>query len=143
VRPGGRIGFEPNPYAAIELTGSAGVDAWSPRDVDLIWEAGLGISGRLWFTGQPRNGLFVLGRFNIGATGDQRAQVGPWTGLGVGFGGRVASIFNVEATISPEWVANYGARYRTELSVGVVFDSQRKRRQTNTIKHRPRKPPRR
>ena len=143
LRPGARFAYEPTPAAAIEAIGIAGLEPWDPAVLGVGWEAGLGLSGRAWITGVPRDGLFLLGRVNAGLTGEPDGRVGPWVATGAGFGGRIAGRLNIEATVGPELVAFDPTRWRTELSIGYVFDAQNQPRRPGTTKHRPRKPPRR
>lgn len=143
LRPGVRVAYEPTPVAAIEAIGIAGLEPWAPSYLGVGWEAGLGLSGRAWITGAQRDGLFLLGRVNAGVTGEPNGFVGPWFATGVGFGGRISGRLNIEATVGPELVAFDPSRWRTELSIGYVFDAQNQRRSSGTTKHRPRKPPRR
>ena len=140
VRPGLRLSYEPAPSASIDLMGAAGLEPWAAHGLGPGWEAGLSLSGRLWFT-EPRDGLFALGRVCSGVAGEPDGRLGPWMGTFVGFGGRIDSLVNIEAAVGPEWSAHAPQAWRTELSVGILFDSQSGRRKP-TSKHRPRKPPR-
>lgn len=113
VRPGLRLGFEPVSAAALEVMG----------DVDLqgAWDLGLALAGRGYLTDPGSGeGLYVLGRFTVGMSGDDTAT-GSWTGLYGGFGIRPTSVFFVEASAGPEWAVNNGARWRTDLALGLVF----------------------
>jgi hypothetical protein len=140
LRPGGRVAFEPTPVAALEAMAVAGLEPWSPDTLGIGWEAGLGLSGRAWISGAPTDGLFLLGRVSSGISGNPDAQIGPWLALGGGFGGRISSRLNIEATVGPEWMPFDSGRWRTELSIGYVFD---KSNQPGTTRHRPRPIPRR
>lgn len=113
LRPGGRLGFEPVPQAALEVLGDS--------DLAGAWDLGLALAGRGFLT-QPDlgEGLYLLGRFTVGMSGNEVAT-GSWTGLYGGFGVRPSSAFFVEAAVGPEWAVQNDARWRTELSVGVVF----------------------
>jgi len=141
LRPGARIAFEPTPSAALEGIALAGLEPWDPSSLGVGWEAGLGLSGRAWITGVPRDGLFLVGRVNAGVSGEPDGRIGPWVATGGGFGGRIAGRVNIEATVGPEWAAFDPGRFRTELSIGYVFDAQSEPRSGNTTRHRPRKPP--
>ena len=114
VRAGLRIGFEPVPAASLELQGDASFDG--------LWDAGLGLAGRWWVNPADvqGEGIFLLGRFNAGFSGYTH-EVGPWTGMAIGFGGRPISLLNIEASVGPEWTLNEGAGWRTELSLGFVL----------------------
>ena len=140
VRPGVRLSYEPAPSASLDLMGAAGLEPFAQGGLGPGWEWGLGLTGRLWIT-EPRDGLFVLGRTNVGLAGEPDGRVGPWFGGYAGFGGRVNGVVNIEAAIGPEWSAHDPAGWRTELSIGVMFDAENDRRRGRT-RHRPGKPPR-
>lgn len=134
VRPGLRLGYEPLPSASVDVLGDVSMDG------DLT--AGLSLTGRGFFTGDDGTGLFVLGRFGVGLASEAE-QVGPWLGLLGGFGARPVRGLEVAVSTGPDWSIDSGGRWRTELSVGWVFDRDtfRSRPGQGTIRHRPRPVP--
>lgn len=133
VRPGLRVGFEPSPSAALELLGDV-------NPVGTHWDGGLGLVGRLWLgnsVASDGEGLFLMGRFVAGMSGEY-GKVGPWTGIFAGFGGRPVPAINLEASFGPEWTLPAGARWRTDLSVSFVIDTQGGGG-GGTVRHHPRK----
>ena len=140
LRPGLRVGYEPSPLASLEVVGLAGIQPGASDALGVGWEAGLGLSGRAWLIGAPGDGLFLVGRITAGVGADPSARIGPWVAPGGGFGGRIGGRLNIEATAGPEWTTVSGGRWRTELNLGCVFGLGRS---GNTVRHRPRRPPRR
>lgn len=132
-RPGLRLGFEPAPAAAIELFGESGFSGG--------WGTGLALAGRGYLLpgSDPGEGIFLLGRLSTGLAGDEGGELGPLFGVAGGFGVRPVSVLNIEASFGPEWAPG-GHRWRTELSVGVVFDgkSLKSRPGAGNVRHKPR-----
>lgn len=112
LRPGLRVGYEPSEAAVLELAGDAGFDG--------RWDAGLSLAGHLWFAGDGSEGIYGLGRFTAGLSGDA-GDFGPWTGLFVGFGGRPVPFLDVGVSVGPEWALTEGPRWRSDLAVSLIF----------------------
>ena len=135
LRPGLRLGFEPIHQVALELAGDLSAGSTESLDYDL----GLGLAGRGWLIGDGSEGLFVLGRVTIGAA-RVSDELGPWTSLGGGFGGRLVPWFGLEASTGPEWAAGSSMRWRSELTAQVVLplDQLGPRPGHGSVWHRPR-----
>lgn len=135
LRPGLRVGYEPVPAASLDVQGDISMDG----DVT----AGLALSGRGFFGGRDDGtGLFALGRLGVGMASED-ASVGPWLGLFGGFGARPVPGMEIAVATGPDWAIESGGRWRTELTVGWVFDkdSFRGKPGSGTIRHRPRPVP--
>jgi hypothetical protein len=136
VRGGARLAFEFAPPVALELIGD-----YSP----LGFDAGLSMAGRAWIVGDGVTGFFLLGRATAGMAShelpaDDDWSLGSWTGIYGGFGGRPVPWLHIEAAAGPEWVGGVGARWRTELTVGVVFGPDSTGGGGGSVRHHPRKP---
>ena len=132
LKPGLRVGWEPDPRLAIEAVGHFD----NATKLDL----GLGLAGRAWFAGQPGDGLYLHGRVVVGLTTDSEFT-SPWGGLQGGFGARPRPWLGVEAALGPEYGAGLPT-WRSELSLTFVFGAPAdKKPGTGTIRHRPRPAP--
>ena len=133
VRPGLRIGFEPVPETALAIQVDSSQDGH--------WDAGLSLAGRYYLSPASLRGegIFAVGRVVAGFSGHDE-HLGPWTGLSMGFGVRPSSMWNIEAAFGPEWSLADSARWRTDLSIGVVLDADSRagRSGRGSIWHRPR-----
>jgi hypothetical protein len=124
LRPGLRLGYEPIPALALEVVGDYS---------SLGFDAGAALTGRAWLVGEE-TGIFLLGRGNIGMAGFDGGRYGVWSGLYGGFGGRPASWLNLEVSTGPDWVFAQRFRWRTEATVGFVFELGG---DSGTVRHRP------
>jgi len=136
VRGGGRLGFEFAPPVALEIAGDFS---------QLGFDAGLSMAGRAWVVGDGVDGFFLLGRLTAGMAsqdypGGEDWSLGSWTGIYGGFGGRPVPWLHIEGSAGPEWVGGYGGRWRTELTLGVVFGPDSTGGGGDSVRHRPRKP---
>lgn len=135
VRSGLRLGYEPLPSASVDLLGEVSTDG------DFV--GGLSLTGRRFFTGgEDGTGLFLLGRFGVGMASEAQTM-GPWLGVFGGFGARPVSGLELAVATGPDWAIESGGRWRTELTVGWVFDRDtfRSKPGQGTIRHRPRPVP--
>ena len=132
LRPGLRLGFEPSPVAGLDVVGAVGLDGH--------WDAGLGLTGRAWFGGTDDVGIYAAGRFVAGIAGGD--ALSPWTGLGVGMGGRPLPWLDVSALVGPDWARAEDVRWRSELALTFVLgpDTLGSGVGQGTVRHKPRKP---
>lgn len=114
LHPGLRLGYEPSPSASFELLADTSLDG--------RWDAGLGLAGRLWMVEDDGAGIYGLGRFAAGVAGRDQ-DVGPWTYLALGFGGRPVPLLDLAVAVGPEWAVTDGARWRSELSLSFVLSA--------------------
>ncbi len=136
-KPGLRVGWELDPRLALEAVGVwDGYRAGDPAAIS----AGLGLTGRAWFAGQPGHGVYLHGRAVVGI-GIEEDFTRPWGGLQGGFGARPRPWIGVEAAMGPEYGLGLPV-WRSELSLTFVFgDSLRKQPGSGSVRHHPRPVP--